>query len=62
MKKITWRDLNRVLTSKIEDDVLQMLNEEKAGARRLKVLTRLHQRYNILRMSRERVELLRGSN
>jgi len=62
LKKITWRDLNRVLTSKIEDDVLQMLNEEKAGARRLKVLTRLHQRYNILRMSRERVELLRGSN
>ena len=62
MKKITWRDLNRVLTSKIEDDVLQMLNEEKAGARRLKVLTRLHQRYNILRVSRERVELLRGSN
>jgi hypothetical protein len=62
LKKITWRDLNRVLTSKIEDDVLQMLNEEKAGARRLKVLTRLHQRYNILRVSRERVELLRGSN
>ena len=62
MKKITWRELNQVLTLKIEGDVLQMLNEEKAGARRLAVLKRLHQRYNILRVSRERVELLRGSN
>jgi hypothetical protein len=35
-----------------------MLNLEKVGTRRIVVLERLHQRYNVLRVSRERVELL----
>ncbi len=59
MKKLTWRELNHVLASKTEDEVLQMLNEEKVGTRRVVVLERLHQRYNVLRVSRERVELLK---
>ena len=58
MKRLTWRELNHVLASKTEDEVLQMLNEEKVGIRRVVVLERLHQRYNVLRVSRERVELL----
>jgi hypothetical protein len=52
--------LNHVLASKTEDEVLQMLNEERVGTRRIVVLERLHQRYNTLRVSRERVELLNG--
>ena len=60
MKKLTWRELNHTLASKTEDEVLQMLNEERAGTRRIVVLERLHQRYNTLRVSRERVELLNG--
>ena len=60
MKKLTWRELNHVLASKTEDEVLQMLNEERVGTRRIVVLERLHQRYNTLRVSRERVELLNG--
>ena len=59
MKRLTWRELNHVLASKTEDEVLQMLNEEKVGTRRVVVLERLHQRYNVLRVSRERVELLK---
>ena len=59
MKRLTWRELNHVLASKTEDEVLQMLNEEKVGIRRVVVLERLHQRYNVLRVSRERVELLK---
>jgi hypothetical protein len=59
LKKLTWRELNHVLASKTEDEVLQMLNEEKVGTRRVVVLERLHQRYNVLRVSRERVELLK---
>ena len=47
--------------SKTEDEVLQMLNEERVGTRRIVVLERLHQRYNTLRVSRERVELLNGA-
>jgi len=53
--------LNHVLASKTEDEVLQLLNEERVGIRRIAVLERLHQRYNILRVSRERVELLNGA-
>jgi len=59
LKRLTWRELNHVLASKTEDEVLQMLNEEKVGTRRVVVLERLHQRYNVLRVSRERVELLK---
>ena len=61
MKRLTWRELNHVLASKTEGEVLQMLNEERVGTRRIVVLERLHQRYNTLRVSRERVELLNGA-
>ena len=61
MKRLTWRELNHVLASKTEAEVLQMMQEEKADARRVVVLERLHQRYNTLRVSRERVELLHGN-
>ncbi len=60
MKRLTWRELNHVLASKTEDEVLRLLNEERVGIRRIAVLERLHQRYNTLRVSRERVELLNG--
>ena len=60
MKRLTWRELNHVLASKTEDEVLRLLNEERVGIRRIAVLERLHQRYNTLRVSRERVELLIG--
>jgi len=60
LKRLTWRELNHVLASKTEDEVLQMLQAEKLGDRRVVVLERLHQRYNVLRVSRERMELLNG--
>ncbi len=60
MKRLTWRELNHVLASKTEGEVLQMLQAEKLGERRVVVLERLHQRYNVLRVSRERMELLNG--
>jgi hypothetical protein len=60
LKRLTWRELNHVLASKTEDEVLQMLQAEKLGDRRVVVLERLHQRYNVLRVSRERMELLHG--
>jgi len=61
LKRLSWRKLNHVLASKTEDEVLQMLNEEKVGDRRIVVLERLHQRYNTLRVSRERVDLMQGA-
>ena len=54
----TWRSLNDVLASLPEPDVKALLDAEMAGARRVKIIERLHQRYNTLRVARERAELL----
>jgi len=56
---ITWRRLNSEVRTLSEAQVLELLTEERTGARRVAVLQRLHQRYNTLRVSRERIELLR---
>ena len=55
---LTWRKLNDKLALMSEDDVLALLNEERATTKRVTVLERLHQRYTVLRASRERIELL----
>ena len=54
----TWRSLNAELRTLDEAQVLEMLTEERTNQRRVSVLERLHQRYNTLRVSRERIELL----
>jgi hypothetical protein len=59
IKQLTWRELNHVLATKTEREVQAMLDIEIAGPRRVVVLERLHQRYNTLRVTRERLELLR---
>lgn len=56
---MNWRDLNRKLSLLTEEQVLQLLNDERIGARRVTILQRLHQRYTMLRAARERVELLK---
>jgi hypothetical protein len=54
-----WRSLNKVLHTFREDQVKQMLDLEVVGQRRISVIERLHQRYNKLRVSRERVEFMK---
>jgi hypothetical protein len=56
--QLTWRKLNEELKTFDEDKVLEMLTHERANAKRVVVLERLHQRYTMLRASRERIELL----
>ena len=56
---VTWRKLNDILANKTEQEVLDMLNVERNGLRRVTFLERLHQRYCTLRASRERLELLK---
>jgi hypothetical protein len=41
-----------------EEEVLSLLDLEKTSEKRASVLQRLHQRYNVLRVSRERIELM----
>lgn len=56
---MSWRELNKQLLSLTEDEVLALLNQEKKGAARATILTRLHQRYSVLRNARERMNLLK---
>lgn len=56
---LPWRELNRLLPLLNEQQVLAMLEEERAGRARVAFLERLHQRYNVLRAARERHELLK---
>ncbi len=55
---MNWRDLNKYIKQLTEEELLLMLNEERAGARRASALARIHQRYSALRTARERDELL----
>lgn len=62
MKKLTWRELNSQLSMMSEEEVLTLLQAEKYGERRSSVLQRVHQRYNTLRVARERIEILNLAN
>ncbi len=57
--QLNWRKLNKELALMSEDQVLDLLNQERVGARRISILERLHQRYTALRTARERIELLK---
>ena len=56
--KMNWRELNKKLNLLSESEVLELLEAERAGQRRVTFLERLHQRYTALRTARERIELL----
>ena len=51
---MTWAEFNRVLMTLSEAEVKEMLDAELAGKRRKSYLVRLHKRYNMLRVRRER--------
>lgn len=55
---MNWRELNRKINELTEDQVLDLLRQEASGPRRASIITRLHQRYTILRAARERKEWL----
>jgi hypothetical protein len=53
-----WRVLNQHLNTFGEEKVRALLEHEMKNRCRAMFLQRLHQRYNALRVSRERIELL----
>jgi hypothetical protein len=59
MKKLSWRELNDQMQKFDEQQVLGMLNEERATTKRANYLERLHRRYCALRTARERQEILK---
>ena len=56
---MNWRKLNKEIALMSEDQVLDLLNQERAGAKRISILERLHQRYTAMRTARECMELLK---
>lgn len=56
-----WNELNKKLANLSEKQVYDLLQDERANGRRAFIMTRLHQRYNILRVLREREELLKDA-
>lgn len=54
---LSWPALNKVLMGLTEPQVLAMLEDELEGKRRKTYVVRLHKRYNIMRMRREREEM-----
>ena len=56
---ITWRRLNETMATLSEEEIMAMLEYERTHERRVKMLLRLHQRGNSLRVARERIELLK---
>ena len=54
-----WRKLNKEINTLTEAQVLEMLTAERAGRKRVSILERLHQRYTVLRATRERIEILK---
>jgi len=61
MVRTHWRLLAAELNTYPEEQVLQMLNEERVGERRAAILRRLHQRYAALRTARERAEIMKDA-
>lgn len=55
---MNWRALNKHLSGMDEKQVKAMLEREMATSKRVTMVERLHQRYNALRGTRERLELL----
>ena len=56
MKPLSWRKLQAVLNQLNESEVLI---EERRGLKRASIMERLHMRYNTLRVSRERIEIMK---
>lgn len=54
---MSWIELNTTLMDLTEEEVLAMLNDELNSKRRKTYVVRLHKRYCVLRMKRERKEM-----
>jgi hypothetical protein len=59
VSEMTWLEMNEALRRASHDDqVKSMINNELTGSRRRSYLLRMQQRFNSLRLQREREELL----
>jgi hypothetical protein len=59
---LNWRELNARLSSLREDELANLIEEERQGERRTTLMVRMHQRFTALRAMRERRELLTSTS
>jgi hypothetical protein len=60
-EQMTWAELNSTIMEMNEEQVLKLLQEEATAENiRFAWMFRLHSRYNVLRVNRERIELSNG--
>jgi hypothetical protein len=59
---LNWRELNARLSSLREDELANLIEEERQGERRTTLMIRMHQRFTALRAMRERRELLTSTS
>ncbi len=59
---MNWRELNARLSSLREDELANLIEEERQGERRTTLMIRMHQRFTALRAMRERRELLTSAS
>ncbi len=58
MQNLTWKTLNDQLADLTETEVKDLLEDEMRHARRSTILVRLHQRFTVLRLLRERAAIM----
>jgi hypothetical protein len=58
IKSYSWRELQEVLSTLTEQEASDLLVYERLHGKRSMIITRLHQRFTILRAKRERETLL----
>ena len=52
-----WRTLQAGLMTLTEEEVFAALNWERMSNRRVAIMERLHQRFNMMRCTRERLDI-----
>lgn len=55
----SWSTLNSAVMDMSEDELIALLEREKAGKARLRILTRILHRYSKVRGLRERLEIVK---
>ena len=58
---MNWREMQQRLNTFTEEELWQLIKDELAGQRRTTFVERLHQRYNTLRVARERIAMFAGA-
>jgi len=59
LKPITWREFQKNIAKFTEHQLKEMLEHEMKKWKRIAFAERIHQRLCAMRMSRERIEILR---